>query len=205
MQGYIININRVRDEDLIVTVLSKDALHTTYRFYGARHGTINLGFKIDFELQISPQSSIARLKDVMHIGFPWIYNHAKLRMWQQFNALLYKHLKQTQELDGFYFELLEYAAKIIDKQNPKRVIVEIYTKLLKLEGRLHTENICILCNDKIEGDIAYLRAFLPTHPSCSHRLHVRSKAMNELMLNNSSFFLSNKEIDILWSVIHEGL
>lgn len=205
MQGYIINTNRVRDEDLIVTILSNDTLYTVYRFYGARHGTINLGFKIDFEIQTSQQSSIARLKDVLHISFPWIYSHSKLRIWQQFSALLYQHLKQTQELDNFYFNLLEYAAFTLDKQNPKRVIVEIYTKLLELEGRLHTENICFLCNEKIGSEIAYLRAFLPTHPSCSHRLHVRSDAMRELFTNNSSFFLSNSEIDILWSVIHEGL
>ena len=49
MQGYIINLNRVKDEDLIVTILSKGRLETLYRFYGARHGTINIGFKIDYE------------------------------------------------------------------------------------------------------------------------------------------------------------
>lgn len=205
MQGYIININRVRDEDLIVTILSQNSLHTVYRFYGARHGTINLGFKIDFELQVSQKSTIARLKDVMHISFPWIYSHSRLRIWQQFSALLYQHLNQTQEVDSFYFDLLDYAANTIDRQNPKRVMVEIYTKLLELEGRLHTEHTCFLCGEKIDADIAYLRAFLPTHPSCSHRLHVNSKAIRELFHSKSSFFLSDKEIDILWSVINEGL
>ena len=51
MQGYIINVNKARDEDVIVTILAQDNLYTLYRFYGARHSQINLGFKIDFEIE----------------------------------------------------------------------------------------------------------------------------------------------------------
>ena len=51
MQGFIINLNKVKEEDLIVTIISKDNLQTLYRFYGARHGTINIGFKIDYEIE----------------------------------------------------------------------------------------------------------------------------------------------------------
>ena len=69
MQGFIINFNKVKDEDLIVTIVSKTSLDTLYRFYGARHGTINLGFKLDYEKQSSHKVTISRLKDVIHIGF----------------------------------------------------------------------------------------------------------------------------------------
>ncbi len=34
MQGYIININNVKDEDLIVTILTQNNLYTAYRFMG---------------------------------------------------------------------------------------------------------------------------------------------------------------------------
>ena len=50
MQGYIIDIKPVKDDDLIVSILTENELLTTYRFYGARHSNINIGYKIDFEL-----------------------------------------------------------------------------------------------------------------------------------------------------------
>jgi hypothetical protein len=70
MQGFIVNINRVKEEDLIVSILTKDKLHTLYRFYGARHGSINIGFKIDFEIEQSSKSTISReikLNSIMSI------------------------------------------------------------------------------------------------------------------------------------------
>ncbi|MDP1784740.1 MAG: recombination protein RecO, partial [Sulfuricurvum sp.] len=36
MQGFIIKLSRVRDEDMIVTIISEENLTTLYRFYGAR-------------------------------------------------------------------------------------------------------------------------------------------------------------------------
>ena len=42
MQGFIVNLNKVKEEDLIVTIVSRNSLDTLYRFYGARHGVINL-------------------------------------------------------------------------------------------------------------------------------------------------------------------
>ncbi len=205
MQGYIININRVKDEDLIVTILTQNYLYTVYRFYGARHGTINLGFKIDFELQASLKSSIKRLKDVMHLSFSWMYNHDKLRCWQRFIALFYNHLKQIREIDIFYFNLIDEAATKLEKQNVKRVAIEAYVKLLRFEGRLHVDNICFLCSKKLGNDIAIIRAFLPTHPACSNKLYINNIAINELLQNQSSFFLTDDEISILWSILLEGL
>lgn len=51
MQGYIIDIKTVKDDDLIVSILTENHVYTTYRFYGARHSNINVGYKIDFELE----------------------------------------------------------------------------------------------------------------------------------------------------------
>ena len=105
MQGFIINLNKVKEEDLIVSIISKDNLHTLYRFYGARHGTINIGFKIDYEIEESARSTIHRLKDVIHIGFPWINDYSKLRLWQDFLSLFQKHLKDAEDIGNFYFDL----------------------------------------------------------------------------------------------------
>jgi len=206
MQGYIINLNRVKDEDLIVTIVSKDNLYTLYRFYGARHGVINLGFKIDYEIEGSAKSSISRLKDVIHIGFKWINDYKLLKLWQDFLSLFHKHLQDAEEIDSFYFELIDNASELWNKQNPKRVAIEAYVKLLENEGRLHTELNCFLCSLPIEEkEISIVRAFLPTHKACSHTLDINKTALTELFENKSSIFLSDKEVDRLWYVLLEGL
>ena len=205
MQGYIINLNKVKDEDLIVTILSKGSLETLYRFYGARHGTINIGFKIDYEIEPSAKSTIGRLKDVIHIGYKWINDYKLLRLWQDFTGLFNKHLKDAEDLGSFYFELLENASNEWNKQNPKRVAIESYVKLLEHEGRLHKEHFCFLCSREIKGDISLIRAFLPTHYNCTHTLGIKKESLNELYKNHSTLFLSDKEVDRLWNVLMEGL
>ena len=62
------------------------------------------------------------------------------------------------ELDEFYFELLENASLNWDKQNPKRVAVESYVKLLEHEGRLHNEREWFLCSQPIKEDVSHIRA-----------------------------------------------
>jgi hypothetical protein len=205
MKGFIININRVKDEDLIVSILSQNGLETLYRFYGARHGSINIGFLIDFEIEISQKVTINRLKDVIHIGFKWIHNYQKLRLWQDFTKLFYPHLKDTYELDSFYFDLLYEASQKWSEQNPKRVAIEAYVKLLEFEGRLHNEMECFLCGNAIQDNISLVRAFLPTHKECSHTLQINKNALIELYKTKSSIFLSDKEIDRMWIVLLEGL
>lgn len=206
MQGFILNLNRVKDEDLIVTIVSRESLDTLYRFYGARHGVINLGFKIDYEKEASAKSSIYRLKDVIHIGFKWINDNRLLKVWQDFCALFYKHLKDTDELDDFYFELLESASLNWNRQNPKRVAIESYIKLLEYEGRLHDEFKCFLCSSQIvEDEISLLRAFLPSHKECSPTFSVKKESFKELTKNSSTLFFSDEEIDRLWYILLEGL
>ena len=205
MQGYIINLNKVKEEDLIVTIISKGHLETLYRFYGARHGTINIGFKIYYEIEKSSKSTIHRLKDVIHIGFTWINDYKLLRLWQDFLSLFHKHLKDAEELGDFYFELIDNASQEWDKQNPKRVAIESYVKLLEHEGRLHVESVCFLCSLPIEEDISLIRAFLPTHEQCSHTLSINKDALQELYINKSTLFMSDKEVDRLWYVLCEGL
>ena len=122
MQGYIIDIKPVKDDDLIVTILCENELVKSYRFYGARHSNINIGYKIDFELEVT-KSNIARLKDVLQLGFPWILNSQKMYFWQRYLKLFYSHLKDLEELDPFYFYLLDNLVKKIEKQNILRAIV----------------------------------------------------------------------------------
>jgi len=204
MQGFIITLHKVKEEDLIVTIISQNNLETLYRFYGARHGAINVGFKIDFEIESSAKSAMGRLKDVIHIGYPWINDYRLLQLWQEFVQLFYKHLKDAQEIGEFYFNLIESSSKEWSKQNPKRVAIEAYVKLLKHEGRLHQENICFLCSQPIQENLSLIRAFLPTHNYCSHKKPIDRSKLLHLYRENSTLFLDDNEIEALWETLLEG-
>ncbi|MEA3384293.1 MAG: recombination protein RecO [Campylobacterota bacterium] len=205
MQGYIINVNKVKDEDLIVSILTNNNFYTTYRFYGARHSTINIGFKIDFELESNMKSTIPRLKDVLQIGYPWIMDREKLYCWQRFIKLFYPHLKDVELIDDFYFLLLDEIAHKMVKQNPKRALIESYIKLCEFEGRLHTEYECLLCEEIIENDISLVRSFLPTHGKCSYSKNFRFNQIKTLFEEKSTINLNDNEVEYLWKILLQGL
>jgi len=205
MQGFIIRQSRARDEDLIVSIVTRERLKNLYRFYGARHGTINLGFKIDFEIRHSLKSSIAQLRDVIHLGFPWMTDFDKLRLWQQFVTLFYPHLQQNDSIESFYFDALNAAASRWGKQNAKRVGIETYVALLRHEGRLHETMNCFFCDLPVEDNISLIRGFLPAHQHCSHTLSVPKEALCDLYATQSSLFLDDNDIDRLWEVMMQGL
>jgi hypothetical protein len=205
LQGFIIKTHRVRDEDLIVSIITPQSLEVLYRFYGARHSVINLGNKIDFEIESSIKTDVHRLRDVIHLGFSWMRDTRRLSLWQQFIALFYHHLQNTDEIDEFYYELLNEAALQWDIQSPKRLAIESYVKLLTHEGRLHTEMLCFYCDIKVENKISFLRAYLPAHEKCSHTLGINQEGVEELFRNFSTLFLSDKEVDRLWYVLLKGL
>lgn len=205
MQGFIIKLSRVRDEDMIVTIISEDCLTTLYRFYGARHSPINLGFKIDFESENSLKSSIPRMRDVIHLGYPWMGEYDRILIWQQFIALFYPHISSSEEIGPFYYQLLNDCANCWHEQNPKRLAIEAYVALLEHEGRLHSKMDCFFCNEPIENNISLIRAFLPAHQECSHTLSINAKGLAWLYEHYSTLFLDDHEIERLWYVMSEGL
>ncbi len=205
MQGFIIKLSRVRDEDMIVTIISEDCLTTLYRFYGARHSPINLGFKIDFESENSLKSSIPRMRDVIHLGYPWMGEYDRILIWQQFIALFYPHISSSEEIGPFYYQLLNDCANRWNEQNPKRLAIEAYVALLEHEGRLHSQMDCFFCNEPIENNVSLIRAFLPAHHECSHTLSINAKGLAWLYEHYSTLFLDDHEIERLWYVMSEGL
>ncbi len=204
MQGYITNINKARDEDLIITILTPRKQYTTYRFYGARHSTINLGYKIDFELQHSFKSKIPQLRSVLHLAKRWNIDRIRMYIWQQFVKFFYKHLKDIENIEEFYFKLLEESFEKWGEQNPKRIAIECYIKLLEFEGRLHSDFICFECEKKIEKDISLLRAFLPAHKECIYTDSYKLAHVKELFKNKTTLFFDDKEIERLWQILCEG-
>lgn len=205
MQGYIINVNKVKDEDLIVSILTATNFYTTYRFYGARHSIIHVGFKIDFELESNLKSTIPRLKDVIQIGYPWILDSSKLYCWQRFVKLFYPHLKDVEEIEPFYFELLDELAHKLVKQDPKRAIIESYVKICEHEGRLHTDYECLLCEETIQDHISLVRSFLPTHPACSYSKAFEFKKIQELFEEKTTISFNDDEVEYIWNILLQGI
>lgn len=204
MQGYIINFNRVKDEDLIVTIITKSSILTLYRFYGARHSHINLGYKIDFESQSSIKSNIAQLRGVLHLASKWNMDRDRMFIWQSFIKLFFLHLKEVDDIDDFYFNLLEEASSIWQLQNPKRIAIEQYVKLLAYEGRLHDEFVCFNCDKPIEDKLSLTRSFLPAHESCIWSEPFDALGIKELFSKQSTIFIDDVTIDRLWKIVLEG-
>jgi len=204
MNGIIVNITKVKDEDLIVTLITKKRLKTLYRFYGARHSQINLGFMIDFIPVYSAKSTIPMLREVLHLGYSWQFDREKFYAWQQFCRLSYKHLKDVDVLDEFYFELFTDCIKKLQKQNPKRVLIEAYLKLLDHEGRLHDDFYCFICENKINHDVVLKRSYLVAHKSCLSGKSFDLKKIVELFKTKSSLLLDDHEIEELWKILLEG-
>lgn len=204
MQGYIVDIKAVKDDDLIVTIICENELITSYRFYGARHSNINIGYKIDFELE-KTKSSIPRLKDVMQLGFPWILNTQKMYAWQRYLKLFFSHLKELEELEPFYFFLLDNLVLKIEKQNVLRAILESYLLLLEHEGRLHTDFECLICEVEINSNLSILRGFLPVHKECIKGKVFDYKKIKELFLSKKTINLNDEEVENLFEILLFGL
>ncbi len=204
MQGYILKVTRAKNEDLIVTILTPATIHTLYRFYGARHSTINLGYKIDFEIEYT-LGYMPKLRRITHLGFSWLKTLSKALIWQRFITLLAKHLEGIEEIDPFYFELLEKIAKKLAKQDAKRVMIESYIELLRFEGRLHTHFECLVCETPIQEDPVLVRAFLSAHSSCIPKRTFDRKKIEYAMRYADTQFLEDEEIEGLWQILQEGL
>ncbi len=205
MRGFILNTVRVKEEDLVVRVLTKDEVLTLYRFYGARHSYINVGFLIDFEVQESAKATIKRLRNVMQIPFEFMFDLEKMLYFKVFISLLNKHLIDVTKIDEFYYNLLIEISKKLQKRDAKRLIIESYVKLLEKEGRLHKEKECFLCERKIDKKIALARAFLPAHERCVMSKGFEKEKIELLFNEKKSLLFDDNEINRLFKIVELGL
>jgi len=167
LKGFILKLQRAKDEDMIVTILNRKRVAKYYRFYGARHSILQMGYLIDYEEEYDKANFLPRLRSVSHIGFSWLYDREKLMLWHQFIAIFDRHFFDIDTVESFYFDTLLEAAKRWERQSAKRLIVETFLKILHYEGRLQNPNSCVICNAQIEQECSFIKGFLPTHPSCS--------------------------------------
>ncbi len=188
---------------MIVTILSPKKVVKYYRFFGARHSILQLGYLIDFEVEDSG-NFLPRVRSITHIGFPWIYDREKLMLWHRFISIFEPHFRDISDIDNFYFDLILNAANRWNRQSSKRLIVESYINILKYEGRILPINSCILCKQTIDSDLSLYDGFLPVHSSCSHLEPISYKALLKLFEDSSSIDLDDNSIDRLYLIALKG-
>ncbi len=205
MQGYILDVKKAKNEDSIVSLLTAEKIKTLYRFYGARHPIVTTGYKIDFEIEQDSIQFMPKLRNITHLGYPWLSDLERMRVWQNFVVLLYRHLKDVDLPGPFYFDMLERYASIWHLQNPKRAAVEAYLELLKSEGRLHLPESCFACGKELEERCCLIRAFLPAHPQCVIAQKFETEKIEEMFETLSTIGLENEEVESLWLTLCEGM
>ena len=205
IKGFILSIRKVKNEDSIARVLTSQDVRTYYRFFGARHSILQLGNLIDFEVEGEDGRFLPRLRSLSHLGFPWQFDKNRLLIWHNFIKLFEPHLKETEEVDTFYYDLLLRAAKKWEKQNAKRIVCECYIELLEYEGRLYPEKNCYICEQPIEEEIALMQAFKPAHPNCLYTAALPARKILNFFEIKKTVFLEDHEVDHLFEIVMKGL
>jgi hypothetical protein len=205
MRGFIINIRKAKNEDVIVTVLSNESVKNYWRFFGARHSILQIGNLIDFEVIEGKNGFMPNMRSLSQLSFPWGFSATHLLIWQDFIKLFEKHLKDRTQIEKFYFDLLVEIAKKWDKQSPKRLAIEAYMKLLEEENRLYRHGFCHICENILESKIGLMRAFIPAHPECIYSSSLNKKSIFQLFNTKSTIHIENEEIEILYQILLKGL
>ena len=205
MKGFILNTVRVRDEDLIVRILTRDEVTSLYRFYGARHSYINVGYLIDFHIEESAKTTIRRLRHVTQIPFKFLFDMNKTLYFKEYMRLLNKHFTDVSRVDSFYYDSLVKLCENLHERDVKRAVIEHYVRLLEKEGRLHNDFVCFLCERKVEEKVALARSYLPAHEKCIMSDGFEREKLEVLFNEKKSILFSDEEIDRLWRILELGI
>jgi len=139
----------------------------------------------------------------MQLPYPFLLDREKMLIWQNFIKMIYAHLFDVDEIDSFYFYLLEDIVKNFDR-NPKRVLIEHYIKLLKFEGRL-SEFECFLCDKPIKNRVNLARGYLCACESCIPKKGFEINKIQTLFNDEKTTLLNNQEIEKLYKILSLGI
>ncbi len=205
MKGFVLSLTRARNEDMVVTVLGERTLGRYYRFYGARHSILQVGHLIDFELEGESGPYLPRMRHLRHYGFDWIHDRNRRMIWQAFLQRFEPHLRDSETLESFYFELLLDAARRWSRQNPRRIVVESYHTLLRHEGRLHVDWDCYVCERPVETTVSLMAAFHPAHPACIYGPALDREQIETFFATGKTLYLDDATVEHLYEVVLKGL
>jgi recombinational DNA repair protein (RecF pathway) len=200
IRGFVLRVQRVKNEDVVATVLSRECVGRFYRFYGARHSILQLGYLIDFELE-EDGVHLPRMRALSHFSFPWIFDNARMMVWQNLMQRFEMHFRDTDEIEPFYFELLLRGAKRWHRQNPKRAAIEMYVEMLAYEGRLYSDPVCYMCETPISDEVAVMGGFKPAHAHCIYASSIPWKVLKTLFKTRKTTFLSDTQVDVLFETM----
>ncbi len=206
MQGFISGITKLKNEDIIVQIITEKKFLSLYRFYGLRHSIINIGRKIDFDIEYNGLF-MPKLRNIIQLGFRWEEDYERLYYWQQFLKILNQHLRDTDEIARFYFDLLNTGALCLNKQSPPRVLIEMYAKLLAFEGRNSPKDMCFICNRVLDSNITIARGFLPAHKHClvNNNEMIDKDKFFHFLHTKQSILLDNSEVLYLLRILLLGI
>lgn len=205
MQGFISGIKKLKNEDIIVNIITQSHFLSLYRFYGMRHSIINIGRKIDFEVEYNG-IFMPRLRAISQLGFEWESDFYKMRYFQGFMQRLDRHLSGTEEISNFYFEMLNRAILIMKKQHPARALLDLYAMMLESEGRRGISDNCFICDEILGGKVRVARGFLSAHPHCINSdFEIEKARFFEFLKSAKSVHLSEVEVEGLVAILMQGL
>jgi len=204
MKGFIVALRRAKNEDSIATILTQRSIRSYYRFFGARHSILQLGNMIDFEVEGEDSRFMPRVRGMSQMSFPWLYERNRLFIWHNFIKLFEPHLRDAEEIDGFYYDLLLSSAKKWHKQSPKRVICESYLALLKHEGRVHPTTNCYICEQSLSSQLGLMVSLKPAHPECIYSASLDRAMYEGFVESGETIYLDDTAVDQVYSVIMKG-
>ncbi len=204
MRGFLLTLARAKNEDMIVTVLTPERIGRYYRFYGARHSILQLGYFVDFEVEGDNGRFLPRMRSLRHLGFPWLYARDRLMVWQDLIQRLAVHLRDTEEIERFYFDLLLAAARHWERQNPRRIVLESYHALLRHEGRLHPIDRCFICEEAIGAHVSLMAAWHPAHPECLYTAPLDRTMIERFFATGKTIHMDDATVDTLYAVTQKG-
>jgi recombinational DNA repair protein (RecF pathway) len=178
-------------------VLSRHKVGRYYRFYGARHSILQLGHLIDFETE-EDGMHLPRMRSLSHFSFPWLFDLSRLMLWQNLMQQLEKHLRDTEEIDTFYFDTLLETARKWHRQNPKRLGIEWYVRMLAYEGRLFDTPYCYICEKPLHEHVSLMAGLKPAHPECIYAPSIPKKSLMRFFKTAKSTWLSDEEVSLIY-------
>lgn len=206
MQGFILSSRVIKNQDLILKILTPSSIVDLYRFYGVRHSLLSVGKKIDFDVQ-KDGIFMPKLRNIIELGYSWEREYARMYVWRIFIKMLADHLRDIEEIESFYFSLLDRGADHLKKQNPMRVALEMSAELIVYEGRntrLH-HDCCFVCNEKLADHICLGRAFLFAHPECIGGRVFQKDIILGFLDSASTIEISDDGVEELWEIFSLGL